>query len=212
MYYLRTEAVVLSRRNFGEADRIITLFTRDHGKITVLAKGVRRPRSKKAGHLEIGSWCKVFIARGKNLDLLTEVELKRAFGISEFSEGKANKIYHLLEIIKNITAEGQKNQTAFIILVHFLKQISSGEDFNLISSTFKIKLLSNLGFFTVRQLPDSKTKKILSTIENEPYDHVKKTVKLTNGSYLKLLGFLDSMIEELTERKLNTVKFITTTT
>lgn len=210
--YLSTEAVVLSRRNFGEADRIITLFTRDHGKITVLAKGVRRPRSKKAGHLELGSWCKVFIARGKNLDLLTEVELKRAFGINEFSENKANKIYHLLEIIKNITAEGQKNQTAFIILVHFLKQISSGEDFNLISSTFKIKLLSNLGFFTARQMPDSKTKKILTIIENEPYDQVKKTVKLTNGSYLKLLGFLDSMIEELTERKLNTVKFISPTT
>ena len=79
--YLNTEAVVLSRRNFGEADRIITLFTRDHGKITVLAKGVRRPRSKKAGHLEIGSWCKIFVARGKNLDLLTEVEIKQAFGI-----------------------------------------------------------------------------------------------------------------------------------
>src|SRR3972149_5950184 len=114
--YLSTEAVVLSRRNFGEADRIITLFTRDHGKVTVLAKGVRRPRSKKAGHLEIGSWCKVFIARGKNLDLLTEVELKRAFGISEFSESKAHKIYHLLEIIKNITADGQKNKKAFIML------------------------------------------------------------------------------------------------
>ena len=205
--YLSTEAVVLSRRNFGEADRIITLFTRDHGKVTVLAKGVRRPRSKKAGHLEIGSWCKVFIARGKNLDLLTEVELKRAFGISEFSESKAQKIYHLLEIIKNITADGQKNKKAFIMLVHFLKQISSGEEFNLISSTFKIKLLSNLGFFTVRQLPPSKTKTTLSLIKNESYDQIKKTVKLTNSSYLKLLSFLDSMIEELTERKLNTKKF-----
>lgn len=210
--YISTEAVVLSRRNFGEADRIITFFTRDSGKIVALAKGVRRPRSKKAGHLEIGSWCKVFIARGKNLDLLTEVELKRAFGISEFSESKANKIYHLLEIIKNITPDGQRNQKAFIMLVHFLKQISSGEDFNLVSSTFKIKLLSNLGFFTARQMPDSKTKKILTIIENEPYDQVKKTVKLTNTSYLKLLGFLDSMIEDVTERKLNTVKFISPTT
>ena len=204
--YLNTEAVVLSRRNFGEADRIITLFTRDHGKITVLAKGVRRPRSKKAGHLEIGSWCKIFVARGKNLDLLTEVEIKHAFCISEFSESKANKIYHLLEIIKNITPDGQRNQKAFVMLVHFLKQISKGEDFNLVSSTFKIKLLSNLGFFTVRQMPDSRTKNILSTIENEPYERIKETVKLTSSSYLKLLSFLDSMIEELTERKLNTRK------
>ena len=111
-----------------------------------------------------------------------------------------------MEIIKNITPDGKRNQKAFVMLVHFLKQISKGEDFNLVSSTFKIKLLSNLGFFTVRQMPDSRTKNILSTIENEPYERIKETVKLTSSSYLKLLSFLDSMIEELTERKLNTRK------
>lgn len=206
--YLRTEAVVLSRRNYGEADRIVTFFTRDFGKIVALAKGVRRPRSKKAGHLELGNWCKIFVARGKNLDLLTEIELKHAFGINEFSENKANRIYHLLEIIKNLTPEGQKSQSSFILLIHFLKQINSGEDFNLVSTTFKIKLLNNLGFFSSRQFKDSKAKDVLSLFEDETYEDIKRRIKLTDNSYLKVLDFLDSMIEDLTEQKLRTSKFL----
>jgi DNA repair protein RecO len=206
--YLKSEGVILSRKNFGEADRIVTIFTRDYGKITVLAKGVRRPRSKKAGHLELGNWCRIFVAKGKNLDLLTEIELKTAFGINEFSENKANKIYHFLEIVKNITPDGQRNQSTFVLLVHFLKQITKGEDFNLVSTTFKIKLLNSLGFFSTEQLKNSKTKRILSIIEADSYDEIKSKIKLTDSSYLKVLAFLDSMIEDLTEQKLKTNKFV----
>lgn len=206
--YLRTEGVILSRRNFGEADRIVTIFTRDYGKITVLAKGVRRPRSKKAGHLELGNWCKIFVAKGKNLDLLTEIELKMAFGINEFSENKANKIYHFLEIVKNITPDGQRSQTTFVLLVNFLKHITSGEDFNLVSTTFKIKLLTGLGFFSQEQIKNPKTKNVFSIIESHSYEQVKSKIKLTDASYLKVLGFLDSMIEDLTEQKLKTRKFV----
>ena len=137
--YFRTEGVIIGRRNFGEADRILTIYTKDFGKVVALAKGVRRPRSRKGGHVELGNWCKVFIARGKNLDLLTEVELKKAFGIENFSPEKANKIYHLLELTNQMTAEKQKNPGVFILLVNFLKKISKDEDFNLISVSFKVK-------------------------------------------------------------------------
>ncbi len=47
----RTEAIVLRRKDFGEADRILTLFTPELGKIRALAKGIRKPASRKAGHL-----------------------------------------------------------------------------------------------------------------------------------------------------------------
>src|SRR3990172_7987669 len=60
MYY-RTEGVILFRRNFGEADRILTFYTRDLGKLYALATGVRRPKSRKGGHVEIGNCCKFFI-------------------------------------------------------------------------------------------------------------------------------------------------------
>ena len=206
--YFRTEGVILSRRNFGEADRILTIYSRDFGKITCIAKGVRRPKSRKGGHVEIGNWCKVFIARGKNLDLLTEVELKKGFGIVDFSESKANKIYHLLELVNALTVEKQKNREIFILMVQFLKKISTEEDFNLLLSSFKIKLLSLLGFFSADSLPETKTKKILSYFEKEPYEVIKEKINLNKNSYLKLSSYLDTMIEKLTETQLKTAKFL----
>lgn len=206
--YFRTEGVVIRRRNFGEADRIVTIFTRDHGKISALAKGVRRPRSKKAGHLELGNWCKIFVARGKNLDLLTEVETKRAFGIADFSPSKANKIYHLLELVDALTAEHQKNLQVFILLVQYLKKCAQEDDFNLVSSVFKVKLTSMLGFFSVKSITTSKTQKFLESLEHDEYEKIKERFRLSVKSQLKLLSFLDSMIENVTQTKLKTSRFL----
>ena len=206
--YFKTEGVILSRRNFGESDRILTIFTRDHGKLTALAKGVRRPKSRKGGHVEIGNWCKLFIARGKNIDLLTEVETKKAFGIADFTAAKANKIYHLLELVESLTEIKQKNPGVFILLVKFLKKIAVGENFNLISLVFKVKLLSTLGFFSAKNLKDSEAKSMFVTIENEDFDIIKEKFNFKESAYLKLLSFLDSMIENLTQTKLKTSRFL----
>lgn len=202
--YLRTEGVILKRKNFGEADRIVTIYTKDNGKVSALAKGVRRPRSKKAGHLELGSWCKVFIAKGKNLDLLTEVELKKAFGIDDFSEEKAKRIYHLLELVDALTADHQKNQSVFILLVQFLKKCVHDEDFSLLSSVFKVKLMTTLGFFSAKSIGTSTTQKFLESLELDDYEKIKAKFRLSQRANLKLLAFLDSMVENITQTKLKT--------
>lgn len=206
--YFRTEGVILKRKNFGEADRIVTILTRDHGKISALAKGVRRPRSKKAGHLELGNWCKIFVARGKNLDLLTEVETKRAFGIADFTEEKAKRIYHLLELVDALTAEHQKNLAVFILLVQFLKKCSNEDNFNLVSSVFKVKLTSTLGFFSAKSVKNANTQRFFESLENDEFEAIKERFRLSDKSQLKLLSFLDSMIENLTQQKLKTVRFL----
>lgn len=206
--YFSTEGVILKRKNFGEADRIVTIYTRDNGKISALAKGVRRPRSKKAGHLELGNWCKIFVARGKNLDLLTEVETKRAFGIADFSEEKAKRIYHLLELVDATTAEHQKNLAVFILLVQFLKKCIKEEDFNLVSSVFKIKLMSSLGFFSAKTIKKPQAKGIFEIMELEDFDAIKDQLRFSGKAYLKLLSFLDSMIENVTQTKLRTNRFL----
>lgn len=206
--YVRTEGIIIKRRNFGEADRIVTIYTRDYGKLTAIVKGVRRPRSKKAGHLELGNWCKVFIAKGKNLDLLTEVELKKAFGISEFSEEKTNKIYHLLEIIESLTPDAEKNYVVYSNLLNFLKMIDQNEDFNLISSVFKVKILSNLGYFSTGKFKNQRTKDVLSIFEKENFNVIKEKINLSQNSNLKLISILDSMIESLTQSKLRSSRFL----
>ena len=198
----------MAHRNFGEADRILTIYTKDFGKISAIAKGVRRPRSKKGGHVELGNWCKLFLARGKNLDLLTEVETKKAFGPDNFTSAKANKIYHLLELVDSLTQNEQKNPKVFFLLLEFLNEISKENNFDLISSVFKVKLLSELGFFSAKTLRGSKSQKFLEDLENDNFENLQKRVKLDKGSYLKLLAFLDSMIENLIERTLKTSRFL----
>ena len=75
----RTDAIVLRRTDLGEADRVLTLFTPQHGKLRAVAKGVRRPGSRKAGHLEPFTLVNLLLARGRELDIITQAEAVRTF-------------------------------------------------------------------------------------------------------------------------------------
>ena len=76
----QTKAIVLKRIDYGEADRIITFFTSDRGKVTVMAKGVRKPKSKLAGGIELFSVCDIGGIVGKrNMDTLVSSRLEVHF-------------------------------------------------------------------------------------------------------------------------------------
>jgi len=70
----KTEGIVLKRINYGEADRILTIYTKRHGKIRAIAKGVRKLTSRKAGSLELFNNVVLFLVKGKNLDIITEAQ------------------------------------------------------------------------------------------------------------------------------------------
>ena len=75
----RTEAVILRRHDFGEADKLLTIYTPAFGKLRVLAKGVRKTTSRKAGHVELFTHSRLLIAKGKTLDIVTQAETISAF-------------------------------------------------------------------------------------------------------------------------------------
>ncbi|MEK7581085.1 MAG: DNA repair protein RecO [Patescibacteria group bacterium] len=203
----KAEGIILSRRNLGEADRILTIYTKEFGKISCIAKGVRKPTSRKSGHVELGSWCKIYVAHGKSLDILTEVELKKSFGHDDSTQEKTNRIYHMLELVNCLTAQNQKNSQVFFLLIEYLKKLAQGESFNLISTVFKLKLLSALGFFSSVNLKHTQSKLLLEKFESDKFEDL-KNININEENYLKLLAFLDSIIENVTERKLYTNKFI----
>lgn len=76
----RAEAVVLRTHKLGEADRIITLLTRDHGRVRAVAKGVRRTSSRWGSRLEPFSHVDLQLAEGRNLDVITQAEMISPFG------------------------------------------------------------------------------------------------------------------------------------
>jgi DNA repair protein RecO (recombination protein O) len=75
----RTHALVLRRRDQGDADRVLTLFTPNLGKIEVIAKGVRKPTSRKAGHLEPFTHVALMIAQARTWDIVSEASTVEGF-------------------------------------------------------------------------------------------------------------------------------------
>lgn len=77
---IRTKAIVLRRTNYAEADRILQLLTPNHGKLSVIAKGVRREKSKLAGGIELFAVCDISVVQGKgDMGTLTSSRLEKFY-------------------------------------------------------------------------------------------------------------------------------------
>lgn len=110
--------VILKRRNFSEADRIITIFTKYHGKIYAIAKGVRKITSRKAPSLEPFTLCKLFIVSGKNLDIITETELISSFPSLRKNLKSVTLAYEICEMIDRLLPEKQINRSLFELIIN----------------------------------------------------------------------------------------------
>src|SRR5436189_3094505 len=93
------EGIVLARKNYGEADRILVLFTKGHGKLSLLAKGVRRPSSKKRGGVEVFTYIKFQAVHGKGLDMVTEVDVIDSFNQVRENLNVVSVAYYFSEVI-----------------------------------------------------------------------------------------------------------------
>lgn len=116
----KTEGIIIKRINYGEADKILTIFTREHGKIVVIAKGIRKITSKRNGSLELFNRNFYFLARGKNFDIVTEVETLGNFLSAPTNFEKIGRIYYFCEVIDRLTAERVEEKEIYSILYNFL--------------------------------------------------------------------------------------------
>jgi DNA repair protein RecO (recombination protein O) len=142
----QTEAVVIKKTKLGEADRILTLFTRDHGKIEAVAKGVRRPKSKLAGHLELLTHSQIRLARGRNLDTVTGSQTIEAFLPLKNDLWLTSYGLYAAELVYQFNPERSTNQSAFELLVETLSRLSKAENSDLTLRYFELRLLDLAGY------------------------------------------------------------------
>ena len=122
----RVEAVVLRHANWGEADRILTLYTRERGKVRAIAKGVRRIKSRKAGHLEPFTQVTLQLAKGRDLFIITQVETLEAYLPIHENLDKTSQAAYLSELLDRFTYEdGSENYLIFHLLTETLERIES---------------------------------------------------------------------------------------
>lgn len=175
-----SEGIVIKRSNLGEADKLITVFTKNHGKITLVAKGLRKLSSKRAGSMELFNQVRISAIKGKGeLDTLAEVQTVNSFSSWRKHLGRVTLAYQLAEIVDKLTPDHHPHPEIYEILFLALSQISKlGADWEIQISNFKLQIVRELGFWPRHKEYYGNINQLIEEIANRPYHSPKLLNKL----------------------------------
>ena len=124
MRSFRTKGIIIKRRNTGEADKILTVFTHEFGKLQIKAIGIRRIASRRCAHVELLNYSALGLYKGPNNTILTEANAIDSFSAIKDDLDKVGYAYHLCELVDGLCPENQENKTVFTLLKNMLTQIA----------------------------------------------------------------------------------------
>lgn len=142
----KTEAIVMRRTDIGEADRILTLLTPEHGKMRVVAKGIRRLTSRKAGHLELLTHVSLLIAQGRDLDIVTQAQALDMYSAVRDDLGRLAFASYTIELIDRFTAELQEAGEMYTLLHWTLTLLNEGAEPERLGRHVELKVLELAGY------------------------------------------------------------------
>jgi DNA repair protein RecO (recombination protein O) len=144
----RDEAVVLRVHKLGEADRIVTMLTRRHGRVRAVGKGVRRTTSRFGARLEPGSHIDVQLHSGRSLDIVTQIESLSAYGAALAGDyPRWTAACAVCETADRLTDEGEPALRLYLLVVGALRALVTGEhDPSLVLDAFLVRAMSNAGW------------------------------------------------------------------
>jgi DNA repair protein RecO (recombination protein O) len=140
----RDEGVVLKTIKLGEADRIVTLFTRGNGKVRAVAKGIRKTKSRFGARLEPFTRAELIIYKGRNLDTITQADILTSFDEIRVDYAKLRAGAALLDLVEKITPDRERAFPTYALLIGGLRALAEGRP-NVVPS-FLVKLLSISGY------------------------------------------------------------------
>lgn len=144
---LRVDAVVLRHSDFGEADRLLTLYTRQRGKMRVIAKGARKIASRKAGHIEPFTNVTLQLATGRDMFILTQADTVDAYLPLREDLILTSQASYVIELLDRFTYEDEmENSAIFRLLTDTLSRLASRIDPWLVLRHYEMRLLDQLGF------------------------------------------------------------------
>jgi DNA repair protein RecO (recombination protein O) len=140
-----TDAIVLTRFDYGEADRIMTLFTPAHGKIKAIAKGVRRPKSRIGGSIEPLAELRVALARGRTFDVVTQVQVTHPWLKLRDSLESAATAWYLAELADRSIEERHEAEGLYSLLRHSYELLDAGMNPGRLARWYEMHLADELG-------------------------------------------------------------------
>lgn len=147
MQSFKCEGIIIKRKNYSEADRIITVFTKQHGKLQIKASGVRKITSRRSPHIELLNHSFLTLHLSKGYPILTEAQSVESFSEIKSDLTKIGLAYHLCELIDGLCPEGQEQEAVFYLFKKTLEQLVKEESVAVVIHAFEVELLSQLGYW-----------------------------------------------------------------
>lgn len=141
-----TKGIVLKRTNVGETDRIINLLTQEYGKMTCVAKGVRKIKSSKRAFLEPGNYVEAYLIKTKSLPILTQARLIDDCSKMKHTLGSFRQLSQMLEIFEKLFVEQELETEIFENILRLRKRISSSTASTDFIKKTLTKIITDLGF------------------------------------------------------------------
>lgn len=146
MKLYKVRAIVLSSRKMRDAHRILTLFSREHGKIRAVAHGVAKPTSRKRGAVQPFCHSLFMLRRGRELDSVDQCEGQEIFPALWSDLDRMTWAGYATELVESLTVEGEPNQAVFHLLLQTLGLLETTAQLELVARGFELKLLTILGY------------------------------------------------------------------
>ena len=139
-------ALVLRARDYGEGHRLFSLFTREHGKVLAVAKGIKKPRAKLASALQLLSLGEMQLATGRRFDVITQVHvIESYYGLRTSMDAFAYASY-FAELFDESLEERQHQPALFDLLSDALERVARGDAPDLVARYVEISLVAMLGY------------------------------------------------------------------
>lgn len=151
-----TNAIVLKRRNIGEADRIVTIFSKEYGKMRVIAKGIRRIASRRSPHVEVFSHSILMLHRGNTWDMVTEATPIDTFSFLRLQLPRVTSAYYLCELVDVLLPDRQEHRDVYTLLLGALQTLNGATQIDPVvaNEQYALELLRTLGYLAHdRSLP-----------------------------------------------------------
>jgi len=144
----KTEAIIIGSMNLGEADKLVTFFSLDRGRLRGVAKNARKSFRRFGAGLELFTHVRLHLYEKEHQEL---IRIESADIISQHFEmtGDLDRMAAgsvILELVREIAPEGERNAQAFLLLAHILHLLNGGADPLFLLMIFEIRFLSLLGF------------------------------------------------------------------
>lgn len=143
----QTHAVIIKQSKFGEFDKILTIYSAEFGKLQTVARGACRPGSKLGGNVEPLTYSLLMLARGRNLDIITQSQSIDGFAALKADLWRTSCALYILDLVDSFTVQNSENKPLFNLLIDTLHNLSEkDDDSEILLRYFELNLLHYLGY------------------------------------------------------------------